>query len=73
VTLDVPPTVKAALAERAHQLDTSESQLAAWLLAYALDRAQADPELAAMLDASCVTARALKFPWNLEIPETWTK
>jgi hypothetical protein len=71
--IDLPASVKETLAAKAKSLDTSQSQLAGWLIAYALDRAGADPELAAMLEGARVSARSLNFRWNLEIPEEWQK
>lgn len=72
--LDVPEALKEAVRREADNQDSSISQVAAFLLAFALaelrggNRALAD----AMYGAKC-PSRTLQFSWELEIPEEWAR
>ncbi len=73
VKTDLPIEVKEKLAKRAVEHDTSESQLAAFLLAWALHELDEDDALQQALEQSKRSARALRFRWNLEIPEEFLR
>jgi hypothetical protein len=70
VKLDVPAEVKAALEEHAGELETSGSQLAAFLLAWAMaELREGNRELAEAIERSKVWARALRFKFDLDPSE----
>jgi len=74
VKYDILPEMKAAIEAEAKQIDTSASQLAAFLLAWALkEYAAGNPDLRQSLRDAKMTARTLKFSYNLAIPEGWVK
>jgi len=69
VRLDVPPVVKAAVEREAANRSTGESQIASFLLAWALAELRSgNPALRALLEASTLGARTLRFQYVLEIP-----
>ena len=69
IKIDLAAEVKQALVQRAAEIDTSQSQLAAFLLAWALRELASDEALQQAIEGSKWTARSLHFRWNLEIPE----
>ena len=71
VTYDMDPAVQSALQHAAKREDTSSSQLAMLLLAFALHAyANKDEALLAALDTK-TPARTPRFSWNLDIPNGW--
>lgn len=74
VKYDLPPALKEAIeaAARAPEVDTSASQFAAFLLAWAMKAYQdADTTLQEAVSNARGTARTLRFSNNLEIPPQW--
>lgn len=66
---DIPEAVKAGIVAQADRLQTSESQVVAFLLAWALhELAEGNGELDEALVQSRRWARALRFLYDLEIP-----
>ena len=69
VRVDVPAAVKAAVEAEAQRLKTGESQMASFLLAWALAELRAgNKELARLLRENTLYARTLRFEYVLEIP-----
>ena len=69
VGVDVPGGVKAAVEAEAQRLKTGESQMASFLLAWALAELRAgNKELARLLRENTLYARTLRFEYVLEIP-----
>jgi hypothetical protein len=77
VKLDVPETVKAMLAETAGEINTSSSQLGAFLLAWGLVLClTGDEEMAEYLGDHCLASRALRVAVDVDLGsllETLTK
>lgn len=74
VKYDVLPEMKTAIEAEAKQIDTSASQFAAFLLAWALrEYAAGNVDLRQGLRDAKMTARTLKFAYNLTIPEGWVR
>jgi hypothetical protein len=72
VKVDLPAVLKAAIDAGAEELDTSESQLAAFLLAWGLRAYRAgNADLCAAIKENTTRARALRFAHGLEIPDDW--
>lgn len=72
VKADLPVEVKQAVAAEAARLETSESQVVAFLLAWALHELRAgNPELAEALETARVYSRALRFLYDLPIPDAF--
>jgi len=69
VKADLPVEVKQAVVAEAERLKTSESQVVAFLLAWALHELHTgNAELAAALTEARVYSRALRFMYDLPIP-----
>ena len=67
---DVPAWLKSAVEQVAEEQETSASQAAALLLAWALDLYRRnDPELLAAFEAGKSRADTLRFTYNIEIPD----
>lgn len=74
VKYDILPEMKAAIEAEAKEIDTSASQVAAFLLAWALNEyAAGNSDLRQALRDARMTARTLKFSYNLTIPEGWVR
>lgn len=72
VEMDLPPELKARLVECAQELETSGSQCMAFLLAWALHELHTgNAELKSELEQAKTWAKALRFNFDLEIPEDW--
>lgn len=72
VKADLPVEVKQAVAAEAERLETSESQVVAFLLAWALHELHAgNAELVKALETARVYSRALRFLFNYEIPDAF--
>jgi hypothetical protein len=72
VKADLPAEVKQAVAAEAERLETSESQVVAFLLAWALHELQAgSAELVEALETARVHSRALRFLYDLQIPDAF--
>jgi hypothetical protein len=73
VKYDLPLWIKEQIEDTAHSqaIDTSASQLAAYLLAYALHQLRIRPDLTTRLLQARSPARSLKFSANLNIPHDW--
>ncbi len=71
IKLDVPEYLKDAIMQKAQAEDTSGSQLAAFLLAWAMRESRRNPALAGAIEASKRRARSITFEWDLAIPEEW--
>jgi len=72
VKADLPVEVKQAVAAEAERLETSESQVVAFLLAWALHELRtANPDLAEALETARIYSRALRFLYNYEIPDAF--
>ena len=72
VKADLPVAVKQAVAAEAARLETSESQVVAFLLAWALYELHAgNPELVDALETARVYSRALRFLYDLPIPDVF--
>jgi hypothetical protein len=72
VKSDLPVEVKQAVAAEADRLETSESQVVAFLLAWAVRELRAgNPELCAALDAARVYSRALRFLYDFPVPDAF--
>ncbi len=72
VKADLPVEVKQVVAAEAERLETSESQVVAFLLAWALHELHAgNPELVKALETARVYARALRFLYDLQIPDAF--
>lgn len=71
--IDVPPWLKEQLEQVAHsnQVDTSTSQLCAFLLAAAITQLERSPRLLQQLKAGQRPTRSLRFSFDLDIPEDW--
>ena len=69
VRVDVPPAVKRAVEVEAEKLQTGESQVASFLLAWALAELRGgNVGLARLLESCTLLARTLRFEYALEIP-----
>jgi len=70
---DLPLWLKDELeaAARDPRVDTSTSQLAAFLLALGLHQLRARPRTLAELQENRSPARSLRFSCNVDIPEKW--
>jgi hypothetical protein len=69
VKADLPVAVKQAVAAEAARLETSESQVVAFLLAWSLHELHAgNAELVEALETARVYSRALRFIYDLQIP-----
>lgn len=72
VKYDILPEMKLAIETEAKLVDTSASQLAAFLLAWALkEYAAGNSDLRQAVRDARMAARTLKFSYNLTIPEGW--
>jgi len=70
VKADLPVEVKQAVAAEAERLETSESQVVAFLLAWALHELHVgNSELTEALETARVYSRALRFLYDLPIPD----
>jgi hypothetical protein len=70
VKADLLVEVKQAVAAEAERLETSESQVVAFLLAWALHELRTgNTELVEALETARAYSRALRFLFNLEIPD----
>jgi len=72
VKYDLSPDLKGIIEREAKRIGTSASQLAAFLLEFAVKEARAgNAEIkAAMVDGKTPSA-TMKFEWNLDTPESW--
>ena len=71
VRLDVPPEVLEGLAREAQHLETSQTQLGAFLLAWALFRLHSgDADLAQVLEANRAWSKAINVKYDLVLPES---
>jgi len=74
VKYDLDPAQKAAVETAARTEETSASQLAAFLLAFALREYHAgNAELRSALDAGKTPSRTPHFARNLDAPSAWTE
>lgn len=72
VIYDLTPELKAAIEAEAKRQGTSASQLAAFLLAFAVREARAgNEEISTALRDGKTPSRTMKFEWNLDAPEGW--
>lgn len=72
VKADLPVEVKRAVERVAGEVETSESQLVAFLVAYGLKRLRdGDQGLVAALAGAKTWAQALRFKYDLVIPDGW--
>lgn len=72
VKADLPVELKEAVSRAADRLETSDSQLVAFLVAYGLKELTAgDEELVEALMKGRVWAKALRFRYDLTIPDAW--
>jgi len=72
VKADLPVEVKQAVAAEAARLETSESQVVAFLLAWALHELRTgNTELVEALETARVYSRALRFLYDLQIPDAF--
>ena len=70
VKADLPVEVKQAVAAEAARLETSESQVVAFLLAWALHELRTgNTELVEALETARVYSRALRFLYDLQLPD----
>lgn len=74
VIYDLTPELKAAIETEAKRQGTSASQLAAFLLTYAVRAAKSgNDEIKAALRDGKTASRTMKFEWNLDAPENWSE
>lgn len=74
VIYDLTPELKAAIETEAKRQGTSASQLAAFLLTYAVREAKAgNAEIKEALRDGKTASRTMKFEWNLDAPENWSE
>jgi hypothetical protein len=72
VIYDLSQELKTEIETEAKRQGTSASQLAAFLLAYAVKEARAgNAEIKAALVNGKSESRTMKFEWNLDAPEAW--
>ena len=72
VKADLPVEVKTAVERVAGEVETSESQIVAFLVAWGLKRLRdGDRELVAALEGAKTWAKALRFKHDLSIPNNW--
>ena len=72
VKADFPVELKTAVSGEADRLETSDSQLVAFLVAYGLKKlTDGDPTLVEALEGGRVWAKALRFRYDLTIPDDW--
>ena len=72
VKADLPAEVKQAVAAEAERLETSESQVVAFLLAWALHELRTgNTDLVEALETARVYSRALRFLYDLQIPDAF--
>lgn len=73
VIYDLMPELKAAIEAEAKRQATSASQLAAFLLTYAVKEAKSgNAEISAALTDGKSPSATMRFDWNLDAPESWT-
>jgi hypothetical protein len=72
VKYDLAPELKGCIEAEAKRVHTSASQMAAFLLAYAVHHL-GDEELATALQGGTSPSSTMKFEFNLEAPEEWGK
>lgn len=74
VIYDLAPELKAAIEAEAKRQGTSASQLAAFLLTFAVREARAgNAEIKAALLDGKRPSKTMKFDWNLDAPEIWSE
>jgi len=74
VKYDLPPSLKKAIEDEAAGWETSASQFAAFLLAWAMHEYHAKNEgLRQAIRKAQTPAKALRFVNDLEIPDEWGK
>lgn len=72
IKVDLPDVLKAAIDAGAGELETSASQFAGFLLAWAMRAYRVgDPDLRGAIKENTTRARALRFAYDLEIPDDW--
>ena len=72
VKADMPVELKEAVSREADRLETSDSQLVAFLVAWGLkELAAGDRDLVKALEGGRVWAKALRFRYDLTIPDDW--
>jgi len=72
VKYDLNPELKAAIESEAKRQATSASQLAAFLLAYAVKEARSgNAEIREALAVGKSQSATMRFSWNLDAPESW--
>ncbi len=72
VIYDLSPDLKQAIEVEAKRQGTSASQLAAFLLAYAVKGVRSgNAEIKAALGEGKSPSRTMKFDFNLDAPESW--
>ena len=72
VMYDLKPETKSAIVEAAKHQGTSASQMAAFLLEFAVKELRVgNEELKAALANGRSPSRTMKFEWNLDAPEDW--
>lgn len=74
VKYDLSPELKGIIEREAKRISTSASQLAAFLLEFAVTeyRAGNDEIKSALMEGKTPSA-TMKFEWNLEAPESWRR
>jgi hypothetical protein len=74
VIYDLTPELKTAIEVEAKRQGTSASQLAALLLAFAVKEARAgNDEIKAALADGKSPSRTMRFEWNVDAPESWSR
>lgn len=74
VIYDLTPELKAAIETEAKRQGTSASQLAAFLLTFAVREARSgNAEIKEALLDGKRPSKTMKFDWNLEAPESWSE
>ncbi len=70
VKYDLDPKLKAIIEAEAKRIHTSASQMAAFLLAYAIRHID-DPDLVHWLKEGLSPSNTMRFEFNLDAPEIW--
>lgn len=72
VKYDLSPELKSVIEREAKRIGTSASQLAAFLLEFAMKEARGgNAEIKAALADGRTPSATMKFEWNLDAPKSW--
>jgi len=71
VKYDLDQKLKDVIEAEAKKADTSASQMAAFLLSYAVYQLKHDPSIRAAISESTSPSSTMRFGFNLDAPENW--